>query len=110
VARPAAELTPRIGALLADLAALPGLPSVPGDRVLLDDSQLGHGYGVATEAATEAARLLATSDGILVDPIYTAKALAGLIALVRQGDLDGRSVVFWHAGGTPGLFEPLAPG
>ena len=50
---------------------------------------------------------LARTEGILVDPIYTAKALAGLVALARDGALDGRRVVFWHAGGTPGLFEPL---
>ena len=50
---------------------------------------------------------LARTEGILVDPIYTAKALAGLVALVRDGALDGTQVVFWHAGGTPGLFEPL---
>ena len=42
-----------------------------------------------------------------MDPIYTAKALAGLIAIVRHGELDGRTTVFWHAGGTPGLFETL---
>lgn len=64
--------------------------------------------GIATASADEAIRLLATTEGILVDPIYTAKALAGLIALVRRGELDGRTVVFWHAGGTPGLFEPVA--
>ncbi len=46
-------------------------------------------------------------EGILVDPIYTAKALAGLVAGARAGELDGRTVLFWHAGGTPGLFEPL---
>jgi 1-aminocyclopropane-1-carboxylate deaminase/D-cysteine desulfhydrase-like pyridoxal-dependent ACC family enzyme len=51
--------------------------------------------------------LLARTEGILVDPIYTAKALAGLVALARAGALDGRRVVFWHAGGSPGLFEPL---
>ncbi|MGH2474846.1 MAG: pyridoxal-phosphate dependent enzyme, partial [Candidatus Limnocylindrales bacterium] len=110
VARRAAELAPRIVALLADLAALPGIAAVTADRVLLDEGQLGIDYGVPTEAAAEAARLLATTEGILVDPIYTAKALAGLIAMVRRGELDGRTVVFWHAGGTPGLFEPLPTG
>ena len=58
-------------------------------------------------AAAEATRLLARTEGILVDPIYTAKALAGLVALARDGVFDGRRVVFWHAGGSPGLFEPL---
>ena len=56
---------------------------------------------------TEATRLLARTEGILVDPIYTAKALAALVRLARAGTLDGQTVVFWHAGGTPGLFEPL---
>jgi len=109
-ARRAADLAPRIEALLVDLAGLPGIASVPGDRIHLDDSQLGPDYGVPTAAATDAARLLARTEGILVDPIYTAKALAGLIAMARRGELDGRTVVFWHAGGTPGLFEPLPTG
>ncbi len=107
VARPAAELIPTIAALISELAAVPGLSTVPHGRIVLDDSQLGAGYGSPTPAADEAARLLGTSEGILVDPIYTAKALAGLVALVRRGEIDGRTIVFWHAGGTPGLFEPL---
>jgi 1-aminocyclopropane-1-carboxylate deaminase/D-cysteine desulfhydrase-like pyridoxal-dependent ACC family enzyme len=104
---PPAELRPRIEALVADLGALPGLATVPATDIRLDGDQLGDGYGRPTAAADEATRLLARSEGILVDPIYTAKALAGLIALARGGALDGHRVVFWHAGGTPGLFEPL---
>ena len=84
-----------------------GLAEVGDADVVLDGSQLGAGYGRPTEAAAEATRLLARTEGILVDPIYTAKALAGLVALARDGALDGRRVVFWHAGGSPGLFEPL---
>jgi 1-aminocyclopropane-1-carboxylate deaminase/D-cysteine desulfhydrase-like pyridoxal-dependent ACC family enzyme len=109
VARTAAELHPRVAALIADLGAVPGLGRVGEDAIHLDDSELGAGYGAPTASADAAAGLLATTEGILVDPIYTAKALAGLIALVRGGRLDGRRVVFWHAGGTPGLFEPLDP-
>lgn len=108
VAHPAAELRPVVARLAAELADVPGLATVPDAAIDLDDSQLGPGYGVATTAADEATSLLATSEGILVDPIYTAKALAGLVAAARGGDLDGRTVVFWHAGGTPGLFEPPA--
>jgi len=107
VARSSAELAPTIHTLLAELATVPGLAVVAEDRVLLDDSQLGPGYGIATATAQEATRLLARTEGILVDPIYTARALAGLVSLIRRGNLDGRTVVFWHAGGTPGLFEPL---
>lgn len=65
------------------------------------------GIRVRTGSADAAASLLATTEGVLVDPIYTAKALSGLLALVRRGEFDGQSVVFWHACGTPGLFEPL---
>jgi 1-aminocyclopropane-1-carboxylate deaminase/D-cysteine desulfhydrase-like pyridoxal-dependent ACC family enzyme len=75
-------------------------------EIELTDAQRGPGYGVATPAAREATELLARTEGILVDPIYTAKALAELIARVRDGRLQA-TVVFWHAGGTPGLFETL---
>ena len=104
---PVAELRPVIAYLVAGLAEIPGLAAVDDADIVLDESQLGDGYGRPTEAAAEATRLLARTEGILVDPIYTAKALAGLVALVRSGALDGRRAVFWHAGGGPGLFEPL---
>jgi len=107
VAHPAAELRPKVVALVSGLATVPGLPAVPDAAIVLDDRELGAGYGVATAEAEVATSLLARTEGILVDPIYTAKALAGLIAQARDGELDGKTVVFWHAGGTPGLFEPL---
>jgi len=103
VAAPAEELRPTIGALLEGLAPLAGVV-VSADAIRLEDDQLGEGYGRPTEAANAATRLLARTEGILVDPIYTAKALAGLIARVHDGRLHG-PVVFWHAGGLPGLFE-----
>jgi D-cysteine desulfhydrase len=105
---PPDEVGPAIARLVDDLGAIDGLVHVAADEIHLDASQLGAGYGVPTEAATEATRLLARTEGILVDPIYTAKALAGLTGLVRSGRLEDHDVVFWHAGGTPGLFEPLA--
>jgi 1-aminocyclopropane-1-carboxylate deaminase/D-cysteine desulfhydrase-like pyridoxal-dependent ACC family enzyme len=105
VASPAADLRPTILAILDGLVELIG-QRVPDERVVLDDDQRGAGYGIPTPAAGEATRLLARTEGILVDPIYTAKALAGLVARVRDGRLSG-PVVFWHAGGTPGIFEPL---
>jgi 1-aminocyclopropane-1-carboxylate deaminase/D-cysteine desulfhydrase-like pyridoxal-dependent ACC family enzyme len=105
VAAPSSELRPAIEAMLEGLAPLAGL-RVREDAVVLDDEHLGAGYGVPTPAGDAATSLLARTEGILVDPIYTAKALAGLIARVRDGRLSG-DVVFWHAGGTPGLFERL---
>ncbi len=107
VAWPPTELRPAIETMVADLIG--GEP--PGEReflaIELDPSQLGDGYGRPTAAADEATRLLASTEGILVDPIYTAKAFAGLVSRVRAGEWDGRTVVFWHAGGLPGLFEPF---
>jgi 1-aminocyclopropane-1-carboxylate deaminase/D-cysteine desulfhydrase-like pyridoxal-dependent ACC family enzyme len=105
VASPPAELVPVIERLLEGLEPLAGLRVEPTE-IDLDGSLLGRAYGVPTPAAAEAAELLARTEGILVDPIYTAKALAGLVAGVRSGRLSG-TVVFWHAGGTPGLFESL---
>jgi 1-aminocyclopropane-1-carboxylate deaminase/D-cysteine desulfhydrase-like pyridoxal-dependent ACC family enzyme len=106
VAGPASNLRPTIESILEGLEPLAGV-RVPPDAIVLEDDQLGHGYGRRTAAADEAARLLARTEGILVDPIYTAKALAGLVARVRARRLHG-PVVFWHAGGTPGLFERLS--
>ena len=73
----------------------------------LDASPFGEAYGRPTDAATAAAALLARTEGILVDPVYTAKALAGLIDVVRAGAFDGLHVVFWHGGGLPAIFEDL---
>jgi L-cysteate sulfo-lyase len=105
VASPAKDLRPTIESILDGLAPLAGVRVAP-EAIILEDDQLGDGYGRPTAAADEAARLLARTEGILVDPIYTAKALAGLIARVRDGRVAG-PVVFWHAGGTPGIFERL---
>jgi 1-aminocyclopropane-1-carboxylate deaminase/D-cysteine desulfhydrase-like pyridoxal-dependent ACC family enzyme len=105
VAALADELRPTIVGMLQGLATLVGIADDHAD-IDLTDAQRGPAYGVPTAAATEATQLLARTEGILVDPIYTAKALAELIARVRDGRLAG-TVVFWHAGGTPGLFETL---
>ena len=107
VARPASELRPAIATMVADLAALSGADTASANVIDLDEGQLGEGYGRPTAAAADAAELLARTEGILTDPIYTAKGLAGLVASVRAGALDGERIVFWHAGGLPGIFEPL---
>ena len=109
VAHPGAELRPHIEALVAELAALAGIDP-PLDRIKVTNSQLGGGYGVPSLASEEAGRLLARTEGVLVDPVYTAKGMAGLIELVRSGALDGGRAIFWHGGGLPALFETLDPG
>ncbi|MCL7451942.1 MAG: pyridoxal-phosphate dependent enzyme [Anaerolineae bacterium] len=76
----------------------------PGDSHINDD-YLGAGYAVLTDAEEEALRLLARTEGILLDPVYTGKAMAGLMGMIRQRQigLDER-VLFWHTGGVPALF------
>ena len=69
----------------------------------LDLSQLGDGYGAFTQAGTEAIGLLARTEGVLLDPVYSAKGMAGLLADAKAGRVDG-PVVFWHTGGGPSLF------
>jgi 1-aminocyclopropane-1-carboxylate deaminase/D-cysteine desulfhydrase-like pyridoxal-dependent ACC family enzyme len=102
VARSAEQLRPVIASTVTELGG-----SIDPDSIELDESQLGDGYGRPSPSAQAAAEALARTEGILVDPIYAAKALAGLMAGVRSGAWDGERIVFWHAGGTPGLFEPL---
>ena len=67
--------------------------------------QLGEGYGIPTAAMFEAVRLLARTEGLLLDPVYSGKAFAGLLADVRAGAFPpGAAVLFLMTGGTPGLF------
>ena len=105
VAATATELRPAVQILVRDLGSLTGCV-VDAGSLEFDEGERGAGYGIATTEAHDATRLLARSEGIVVDPIYTAKALAGLIRGVRERSLSGQ-IVFWHAGGTPALFEPL---
>ena len=73
------------------------------DDAHLDLSQLGGGYGAFTQAAIDAIDLLARTEGVVLDPVYSAKGMAGLIADARAGRLHG-PVVFWHTGGGPSVF------
>lgn len=87
-------------------AALVGVETrITGDDLQTDQGYIGSGYGISTDGCVEAIRLLARHEGILLDPVYTGKAMAGLIDHVRRGDLDpSSSVVFLHTGGVPALF------
>ena len=69
----------------------------------LDFRHVGPGYGVPSEAGDAAVAWLARTEGILLDPIYSGKAFAGLRAMVAEGSVSGR-VLFWHTGGLPALF------
>lgn len=105
---PADALRSTIGALLDGMGRLLGAsPSALGrDRAIdVDDTQVGGGYGVPTAASIEAMALVARTEGIVLDPVYTAKAMAGLIARVRGGEFSSTDrVLFWHTGGQAGFF------
>ena len=73
--------------------------------ILVNDDYLGGGYAVMGDPEREAIDLFARHEGILVDPVYTGRAAAGLIDLIRQGLFPKKDrVLFWHTGGTPALF------
>lgn len=66
---------------------------------------LGGGYGIVTELEREAIRLTARLEGILLDPVYTGRAMGGMIDMIRRGEINsGESILFWHTGGAPALF------
>jgi D-cysteine desulfhydrase family pyridoxal phosphate-dependent enzyme len=90
----------------AEAAALAGLPAPTGTCVV-DHERFGDAYGAPTESCREALDLAARLEGLILDPVYTGKALAGLVAAARAGRVpaDG-TIVFLHTGGLPALFEP----
>jgi D-cysteine desulfhydrase family pyridoxal phosphate-dependent enzyme len=75
------------------------------DDIHVDDRYTGPGYGIATDECLEAIRLLARTEGIFLDPVYTGKTMAGLIDHIRTGVISpDETVVFLHTGGAPALF------
>jgi len=76
----------------------------PGD-FLVNQDYLGGGYGVVGELEREAIRLTAHLEGLILDPVYTARAMGGLIDMIRRGVIGpDETVLFWHTGGMPALF------
>ena len=75
----------------------------------VDEAYTGEGYGIPTEGMGEAVKMLAREEGILLDPVYSGKAMAGMIDLIRKGEIkSGERVVFLHTGGVPALFAHAA--
>jgi L-cysteate sulfo-lyase len=72
--------------------------------VVANCDYVGEGYGLIDQAVIEALKLAARTDGILLDPVYSGKAMKGLIDLAAKGQFDGETVVFLHTGGAQGLF------
>jgi len=91
--------------LAVETAALLGhRERVSRDMVVADCDYVGAGYGLIDQGVADALALAARTEGLLLDPVYTGKAMKGLIALARQGAFEGQTVVFLHTGGAQGLF------
>lgn len=82
--------------------------TMPAEAVVAFDDYVGPGYSLPTDSMVEAVKLLATTESILLDPVYSGKAMAGLIDLVRKNYFpEGANVLFLHTGGSPALFAYL---
>ena len=93
-------------AALAQAASdLLGQASIPEEEILVDGSQRGPGYGIPTEDMKNAVLALARSEGILLDPVYSGKAFAGMLSYIRDGKFkSGSNVLFIMTGGTPSIY------
>lgn len=93
----------RLAQQTRELLGVPG--ELPREAVVANSDYVGEGYGLPTEGMLEALQLLAQHEGILLDPVYSGKGMAGLIDLIRQGHFrKDENVVFIHTGGSAGLF------
>ncbi len=106
VDEPAAVLRPRVAELATATAAYIGEGwTFSADQVLVNDDYTGAGYAVMGTPEIEAVRLFARTEALLVDPVYTGRAAAGLIDLTRKGFFeDTDTILFWHTGGGPAIF------
>ncbi len=111
IADPVDACQRRLAPLLVEAGRLLGLASGAVRTTVLDGYQ-GGGYGIPTPEGMAAIRLLARTEGVLLDPVYTAKAMAALIETARRREL-AEPAIFLHSGGVPALFayaEELSPG
>jgi D-cysteine desulfhydrase len=106
VRRTREEQEPNVHKLAQETAAMLGIPGgVPREAVTALGDWVGPGYSLPTPEMIETVKMVARLEGILLDPVYTGKAMAGLIALVRQGRFKkGENVLFLHTGGSPALY------
>jgi D-cysteine desulfhydrase family pyridoxal phosphate-dependent enzyme len=114
VDHPANAVQTQVAALATATAAHLGLGQLHvAHRVDVNDDYLGGGYAIVGETEREAIQAMAQLEGILLDPVYTGRAMGGLIDLIRWGAFTrGQSVLFWHTGGTaalPAFAEKLLP-
>jgi D-cysteine desulfhydrase family pyridoxal phosphate-dependent enzyme len=100
---PSASISAEVGKIIRGVGEALGA-QLSEDVTVLDD-YVGAGYGVPSAQGDEAIELLARTEGVILDPVYTAKAMAALIDWVRKGKLtENDNVMFWHTGGQLALF------
>jgi D-cysteine desulfhydrase family pyridoxal phosphate-dependent enzyme len=100
---PSASITEEVGKIIRGVGDMLGAQLIEDVTVL--DEYVGAGYGVPSAQGEEAIELLARTEGLILDPVYTAKAMAALIDWVRKGKLtENDNVMFWHTGGQLALF------
>jgi len=105
VRRDAVAQKTRVTQRVNDLATLLDMPvTLSADDVKVFDGCFAPGYGKLNEATQQAISVAAKLEGLILDPAYTGRTMAGLIALSGAGQLQGDRVLFWHTGGQPGLF------
>jgi D-cysteine desulfhydrase family pyridoxal phosphate-dependent enzyme len=106
VDEPEKDLKLRVAQLASEVVEHLGSEiNIDTEDVLVNADYAGPGYGVLTEREREAIHLFAKCEGLLLDPVYTGRAAAGMIDLIRQGFFPtSETVLFWHTGGTPALF------
>ena len=105
VSETAETMVGRVSRATSDAAALLGVGPVSASAITVLDGYVGSGYGKLDERTVEAIRTIARLEGILLDPVYTGKAMAGLLDLAQQRRWkSGQAVVFLHTGGIPALF------
>ena len=92
--------------LVKETAALAGIPGpIPREAVACFDDYVGPGYSRPTDEMTEAVNMVAKTEGILLDPVYTGKAMAGFIDLIRKNHFKkNEKILFAHTGGSPALY------
>jgi len=106
IAEPAAAFTQDLQKLSNETTALLNLNlTLKSEDFEVCDAYLGQGYGIVTDVEREAIRLAARTEGLFVDPVYTGRALGGLMDLIKRGEFTpAQRVLFWHTGGAPALF------
>ena len=106
MSRPAEEARSRASGFFRDAAGLVGLEAtLDPSKIVIHDGFIGDGYGIPSAAGNAAIRATARAGGIFFDPVYTGKAFAAYLELLKDGRFaDVNTAVFLHTGGEPSLF------